>query len=223
MTLKVLILTRIHSNLLLSWVVFQGETPFPLLVNGIEETTSAKVIWFTILNERYESTHTVSPARQQSQKTRHWSNSVDVWKVMIHLSWRMTIWRPSRGAHRSLKGLSGPDPGVPELIKLSGDIRDPNSTFLKLDWPGISVIEITKGVSVSCELYRSKPYRYILVILQKRCLDDVDSRHNYGCSLPWRDALVFLGQVVLIHANGSCVNHPWLYKRCPRNEFHKLL
>ena len=133
MTLKVLILTRIHSNLLLSWVVFQGETPFPLLVNGIEETTSANVNWFTILNKRYESTHTVSPARQQSQKTRHWSNPVGERIGMIHLSWRMTIWGPFRGAHHPHEGPSGPNPGIPELVKQSGDVRDSSSTFLKLD------------------------------------------------------------------------------------------
>ena len=198
------------------------ELPFYTSEFGIEETTSAKVNRFTILNERYESTHTVSPARQQSQKTRHWSNSVNMWKVMIHLSWRMTIWRPSRGAHRSLKGLSGPDPGVPELIKLSGGIRDPNSTFLTLHdlWSVSSRRQREYRCLVNC-IDRNLTGTFLS--FHKRELWTKDSRHNYGCSLLWRDALVFLGQVVLIHVNGSCVNHPWLYKRCPRNEFLKLL
>ena len=49
-----------------------GKTPFPLLVNGEEETTFANVNRFTTLNKWSESTHTVSPARQQSQKTWYW-------------------------------------------------------------------------------------------------------------------------------------------------------
>ena len=50
-------------------VQHRGTTTLSVRVKGIEETSSEKVDRPTILNELYDSTHTVSPARQQSPET----------------------------------------------------------------------------------------------------------------------------------------------------------
>ena len=51
--------------------------------SGEEETTFANVNRFTTLNKWSESTHTVSPARQQSQKTWYWytPSERDTWRI----------------------------------------------------------------------------------------------------------------------------------------------
>ena len=80
---------------------------------GEEETTYANVNRFTTLNKWSESTHTVSPARQQSQKTWHWSTSSE------RETRRITSLddRPLPMSSMLMRGVPGQKLGIHTLVK----------------------------------------------------------------------------------------------------------
>ena len=129
---------------------------------GIEETTSAK--WLSRYWTTGTSRHILFPLLGSNHK-RHGtgqipSGSPDEW--------------PSDDPTKepTAQGSSGQELGTPRRAETAWRCSEFTLHFLMLEWLWIIVIEITKGESMSCELYRSKSYRYIVVNLQKRALVD---------------------------------------------------
>ena len=97
---------------------------------GIEETTSGKVDRSTILNELYDSTHTVSPARQRSPETLQWSTPEKKVSERAHPSSCENQQKTSTRNPRFLRGSPDLESELPEPSSAAGgtpEIRTPSS------------------------------------------------------------------------------------------------
>ena len=114
----------------------------------------------------------------------------------------------------ALWGPPDPESGIPELPHQPGDYPIPHSTIFA--WrANLSSTEDKGSVCVSW-IVSIETLQVHSCHSHKRELWKKDSRHNYGYNS--LNIFMFLGQVVRNHVNGSRVNHPWSYKRWPRNK-----